>query len=638
MADIATIGLKVDSKGVVQATKNLDRMGKEGNKTTATVRKLGSAFGALAAAIGAGALFRGAIQATVEQERVTAQLDQTLRSTGRYTPELSQQMQDYASSLQQVTIFGDEALIGAQAMLLTFTQIGGETFPRAQEAILDVATAMGTDLRAATIQVGKALNDPVRGVTALAESGIQFTDAQRDMIKEMVETNRVAEAQALILNELEVQFGGSARAARDTLGGSLASLRNAFGDLLEGDAGGEGVKGATQAINDLTDVLSSSELKQAFESMISLMARAATGAANLLVHINDLFTTSLEEQSNQAIQNVEQLERRLENVRNPQARLRIKEELDEALKVSEELQLRIWSLSNRGGQDTPIIPTASGGSGQGDTPKDRTDQEIFGRVIRIDAPEELTERNLIMERYNELLEESDRIAESVKSPQELFQEEIALLNELRETTSLTNGERLLSQEQYVAAVEAAQDRLADATKDSTSKMTQFAQQAANNMQDAFADGFFDIFTGKTNDLAESFSNMLQRMAADLAASSVLDFLVGDFASGEGLGGVAKEGLDFIKSSFDGGGFTGMGSRSGGIDGKGGFPAVLHPNETVVDHTRGQSMGGTSVTVNVDASGSSVEGDDEQSNQLGRLIGASVRSVIIEERRPGGLLG
>jgi hypothetical protein len=61
------------------------------------------------------------------------------------------------------------------------------------------------------------------------------------------------------------------------------------------------------------------------------------------------------------------------------------------------------------------------------------------------------------------------------------------------------------------------------------------------------------------------------------------------------------------SSFDGGGFTGMGSRSGGVDGKGGFPAILHPNETVVDHTKGQSQGITIVT-NVDARGSGPDVD------------------------------
>jgi len=48
------------------------------------------------------------------------------------------------------------------------------------------------------------------------------------------------------------------------------------------------------------------------------------------------------------------------------------------------------------------------------------------------------------------------------------------------------------------------------------------------------------------------------------------------------------------SGYEGGGFTGSGGRSGGVDGRGGFAAILHPNETVVDHTKGQSQGQTVV--------------------------------------------
>jgi tape measure domain-containing protein len=94
-------------------------------------------------------------------------------------------------------------------------------------------------------------------------------------------------------------------------------------------------------------------------------------------------------------------------------------------------------------------------------------------------------------------------------------------------------------------------------------------------------------------------------------------------------------------SFAGGGYTGNASRSGGIDGKGGFPAILHPQETVIDHTRPRSaMGGggaVNVVVNVDAKGSSVEGDEQGANQLGRVISAAVQSELIKQQRPGGIL-
>ena len=212
-------------------------------------------IGMLAGALAIGAAFRGIINAVIEQQRAVAQLEQTLKSTGRYTPELSKKLQDYAGDLQKVTAYGDEAVVAMQALLLTFTRIGGDEFNRAQMAVLDVATALGTDLKTAALQVGKALNDPVLGMTALQRSGIQFSDAQKKMVKDMIATGDVVGAQKVILKELEVQFGGSAEAARNTLGGALEGLKNAFGDLLEGNSGDDGVRGATAAIEDLTDLL-----------------------------------------------------------------------------------------------------------------------------------------------------------------------------------------------------------------------------------------------------------------------------------------------------------------------------------------------------------------------------------------------
>jgi tape measure domain-containing protein len=99
-------------------------------------------------------------------------------------------------------------------------------------------------------------------------------------------------------------------------------------------------------------------------------------------------------------------------------------------------------------------------------------------------------------------------------------------------------------------------------------------------------------------------------------------------------------------SFAGGGYTGNAPRAGGIDGQGGFPAILHPRETVIDHTKAISRQGAattaiapvSVTVNVDASGNSqVSGDQNQGAQLGRVIAGAVQQELIRQKRPGGLL-
>jgi hypothetical protein len=99
-------------------------------------------------------------------------------------------------------------------------------------------------------------------------------------------------------------------------------------------------------------------------------------------------------------------------------------------------------------------------------------------------------------------------------------------------------------------------------------------------------------------------------------------------------------------SFAGGGYTGNAPRAGGVDGQGGFPAILHPRETVIDHTRAISRQGAAtmasapvnVTVNVDASGNSqVSGDQNQGAQLGRAIANAVEQELVRQKRQGGLL-
>mgnify|MGYP000945923288 CR=1 FL=1 len=128
-----------------------------------------------------------------------------------------------------MTNFGDEAIINSQALLATFKQVKGDNFNRATEAILDMAAVMGGDLKGATIQLGKALNDPIKGVSALSDVGVSFTDQQRDMIKTMMEAGDVAGAQGVILDELAGEFGGAAKAMADP----MTQLTNTLGDIGE---------------------------------------------------------------------------------------------------------------------------------------------------------------------------------------------------------------------------------------------------------------------------------------------------------------------------------------------------------------------------------------------------------------------
>ncbi len=268
-------------QGMDRAARNTDRRMKSIKKSGQTAaRAIGAAFAAIGGAIGA----RAVIDATVRQENALRQLEARLKSTEGAAGLSSQELQNLASSMQQLTTFGDEAVMEMEGLLLTFTNIQGEVFKRATPAILDMSVAMGTDLRSSAVQLGKALNDPVLGLTAMSRAGIQFTDAQKETIKALVEGGRTAEAQGLILKELEKQFGGAAAAAADTFGGALQQTKNAFGDLLEAPGG---LKDGKEALQGLTTFLQDDNTKQAFADLTTAFIKLSAAAASAVVGIVD---------------------------------------------------------------------------------------------------------------------------------------------------------------------------------------------------------------------------------------------------------------------------------------------------------------------------------------------------------------
>jgi len=184
----------------------------------------------------------GSIEEAASFQSVFAQTEAVVKSTGEAAGLTADQMADMADALSAasgMSLFSDDAILGAQNVLATFTQIRGENFGGATQAIIDMSQALGTDLQSSAMQVGKALNDPLAGITALSRAGVQFTDAQKEQIKAMVEAGDVAGAQRIILGELATQFGGSALAAVDTFAGrqiilqeKLANVQQTLGNSL----------------------------------------------------------------------------------------------------------------------------------------------------------------------------------------------------------------------------------------------------------------------------------------------------------------------------------------------------------------------------------------------------------------------
>ena len=220
------------------------------------------------AAIAAGAAGIGAMVKTLqigteefmEQQKVAAQTGAVLKSTGGIANVTAKQMNSLSTALMKKSGVDDEAIQSGQNLLLTFTKIRNETgkgndiFDQATVATLDLSVAMGKDLNSSAILVGKALNDPVKGATALSRAGVQLTQGQKDQIEAFVESGRVLEAQKIILRELTTQFGGSAEAAGKTLPGQLNILRQTFSNLA-GDLVGRFLPSLTGVAQRLTNFI-----------------------------------------------------------------------------------------------------------------------------------------------------------------------------------------------------------------------------------------------------------------------------------------------------------------------------------------------------------------------------------------------
>ncbi len=216
----------------------VDEVSSTANKIAGNLNDLKPVFSSMAVVGVAGfaavsAEIYGSVKAANEAQQVQAQLGAVLKSTGGIAGITADMAIKLSKALQSQTTYGDEAILSAENLLLTFTNISKDIFPNATKIILDMSTALGQDLKSSAIQVGKALQDPVLGVTALRRVGVNFNEAQTEVIKKLVETGQSAKAQALIMKELATEFGGSASAGADTFGFKMAQLKNRINDVQE---------------------------------------------------------------------------------------------------------------------------------------------------------------------------------------------------------------------------------------------------------------------------------------------------------------------------------------------------------------------------------------------------------------------
>jgi phage-related protein len=288
---------KDNASGTIKTVKGeLGDLGKEADaadkkssglfSTLGGFAKLGGAalLGGATLAIGAlsGALIGGYGDAKAAAI-IFAQTEAVIKSTGGAAGVSAQHVTDFASALSDAagkSLFGDDQIAESTNLLLTFTNIKGTVLDAATAISVDMAQALGGAPADAAVQLGKALNDPIAGISALSRVGVTFSDDQKAVIQSMMDTGNVAGAQQVIIAELNKEFGGSAAAAAAAEGG-MAQFKAQLGETAEGM-----MTQLLPAINQFTTWLASPVVMDAITAigtgLVNAILAAATGFSTFL--------------------------------------------------------------------------------------------------------------------------------------------------------------------------------------------------------------------------------------------------------------------------------------------------------------------------------------------------------------------
>ncbi|HEY1119883.1 MAG TPA: phage tail length tape measure family protein [Acidimicrobiales bacterium] len=220
------------------------------------LKRIAKGAAAAFAAVAVGGFLKGGIDELGEAQKAAAQTAAALKSTGGQANVTADQIDQLATSLANLSGADKEAVQGGANLLLTFRNVknevgdGNDIYNQALTLAQDLSVAYGQDLQGSVIQLGKALDNPIQGITALQRVGVTLSAQQKDQIKAFVEAGQTMEAQKVVLEELTKQVGGSAAAFGETLPGKLQRAQNAFDDLK-----GEVVAGAAPALEGLLDIV-----------------------------------------------------------------------------------------------------------------------------------------------------------------------------------------------------------------------------------------------------------------------------------------------------------------------------------------------------------------------------------------------
>lgn len=329
-----------------------------------------------AAVTGASAVLLSSIRTYDKYEQQQLKVQQLLETTGYAAGLSAQELQRNAEKVALGTLASVEGIQEAQGALLTFKSVQGDTFLEAIGLAQDMASVMGGTAKSNALQLGKALQDPMKGITALTRSGVSFTEGQQDMIRAMVEAGDKAGAQKIILRELAGQLNKTAAAQAQGFAGSVDTLSQRWDELQVKLADTGPAEKATQWINELANAfhLLAEEIEP---SVDGLETKLATLQARLNKGFNGRSGAS---QKSAVLAEIEAINDQLEIARARAG------DLDSVASLIEQTQSRIADLEAQ--------KPSSGGGRSGKAKNAARQQELAAEKAFLEELEGIREREI----------------------------------------------------------------------------------------------------------------------------------------------------------------------------------------------------------------------------------------------------
>jgi len=675
-ASAATNRLSAASKGATNslaATSTAAKgLGVALKNSIAPILAVGTAFSAL----------NGSIGTFLARERDIAILEQGLKNLGAGSFALSE-LQQVADKFGKTTLFNQEDFTRGFNLLTSFRNIGVDSYERVAQAAADIAQVNQVDVSTSFMQLAKALQDPERNLSNLNRSGIAFTKQQTKVIKELMKTNQVAKAHTMILDIVDESYNKLAQAAAVGFAGSVDTLSEEFRDFGEtigkalvpvldpavkgltallnflNSSGGQataiiaGIVLAAKGLSVVLPILTTNFIAIKTSALIATgqltgmnatlaatsvgftsaaaaasafkVALAKTGIGLVVIGLGHFISKLIEANNEQRTFNelleegtAKQLKAEIADLEKEQEILNAQLEgtnkllmgilgfagLDIFTRSARDIKLELAEVNKKIRDLKEGVPNAE------------------ARDLSREFKQQLSDLQEQNEELKTAVEREGVIGEEAKNQFDLKKQEEAI----REKFKKDDADRLIALLKDNAALEKKKQKVKE------------INQAAEKQAEIFRKIGDSIATGISNALTDA---IMQAKSLGEAAAGILNMIARQFLQ-LGINTLlfnvfgGSTGLFKNLPTFAAGGRPPVGKPS--IVGEKG-PELFVPTSagTIIPN---HSLGGgvtNNIVVNVDASGSNVEGDEQQSRELGLVLSNAIQAQLIQEKRPGGLL-